>query len=77
MTDDYTDFTVDLAARRVTHRSGAAVTFHEYPSERDWLRTDAVTLENPSLYDGPEFELGRLAKEAAIAGGMKRCKPSS
>lgn len=75
MPDRKSDFTVDLAARRVSHSSGAAATFREYQNEEDWLRTDAVTLHNPSLYDGPEVDLARLAKEAAINAGMKRSKP--
>lgn len=67
------NFTVDLHAREVRHPSGAVVSFYEYRSEADWRASDSVTLHNPDLYSGPAEELGRLAKEAALAAGM-RCQ---
>lgn len=75
MNVDTSGFHVDLAARRVTHVSGAAATFYEYPSEDEWRASDVVTLLNPRLYDGPEVEFARLAKEAALKAGMTRCTP--
>lgn len=70
MLDPGDTFTVDIAAREVRHSSGASVSFYRYTSDDDWRASDVVTLRNPDLYDGPPAELGRLAKEAAVAAGM-------
>jgi len=75
--EDDADFSVDLLHRRVTHKSGASATFHEYQNEEDWLQSDAAMLHNPSLYDGSGFEFARLAKNAAVKAGMKYRKPQS
>ncbi len=75
MCNEKSDFTVDLANRRVTHKSGAEATFYEYPTEEDWRASDVITLVNPSRYDGPQGEFALLAKEAALRAGMKSHKP--
>jgi hypothetical protein len=74
MASAYSDFTVDLKERRVTHKSGAAAEFYEYPAEEDWLKSLPHSY-NDYLYPGPSWEFLRLAKEAALAAGMKHCKP--
>lgn len=69
------DFTVDIGARKVHHKSGAAVSFDEYETESDWLATDVCRVHNPDLFPGPSDEFARGAKEAAIAKGMKCRRP--
>jgi hypothetical protein len=73
-TDDFSDFTVDVPKREVTHKSGASVTFYEYPNEADWLSAGGVS-RNPHLYDGPLSEFVDRARKAAIAAGMTHATP--
>jgi hypothetical protein len=68
---DPTDFTVDLVTREVRHKSGAAVSYYEYPEPADWLSAPGSTL-NGHLFDGP---LDELAKRAALAAGMTHQRP--
>lgn len=70
------DFDVDLLARRVTHRpSKIVVSFYEYLNEDDWQKTDSATLRDNPSWPGDRYELARMAKEVAMARGMKARKP--
>ena len=70
---DPKDLAVDLAAWSVRHSSGAVIKFRSYECEADWLRSDVGTIERGDLFRGPQDELIRGAKQAAIAAGMRYC----
>lgn len=71
------DFEVDLAERQVTHKpSRIVVTFYQYPTDDDWLKSDSVTLRDNPAYRGDRRELARAAKAAALAANMTKQKPA-
>jgi hypothetical protein len=52
------EFDVDLAERRVTHRSsGIWFSFYEYLNEDDWLKSDSVTYRDNSRWEETEIYL--------------------
>jgi len=65
------DFQVDKACRRVTHKSGAQVSFDPHPTEEIWLRSDTCKVRKSSTFDGSYLELASFAKKAALLHGMK------
>lgn len=65
------EWTVDLVARLVRHRSGAEATFYRYLSEEDWLKSDVALCHNPYLFEEGQLEFARRAKEIAVRAGMK------
>jgi hypothetical protein len=75
ITADPRDFTVNLRTREVRHKSGAIVTFFQYPSYTEWRMADSGSIHNPKLFGGSPRELLRTAKEAALAAGMTHRKP--
>ena len=70
------DFDVDLAERRVVHMpSGIEVEFYEYTNEQDWERSGSALLRDNPFWPGDRAEIALMAKEAALAAGMKSRKP--
>jgi hypothetical protein len=69
------DFTVDLASREVRHKSGAVVSFGEYPTQAQWLLSRVGDIRKPDLFKGLHAELLAGAKTAALAAGMTHQKP--
>jgi hypothetical protein len=70
------DFDVDLAERLVRHKpSGIEVSFYEYLSEDDWKKSDSAVLRDNPFWPGNRYEIARIAKEAALAAGMRSHKP--
>ncbi|HEY3910543.1 MAG TPA: hypothetical protein VGM07_11715 [Stellaceae bacterium] len=71
------DFDVDLIERLVRHKpSGIEIEFYEYPNEEDWRRSDSALLRDNPIWPGDRYELACLAKQAAVAAGMKAQKPA-
>ena len=71
------DFDVDLVERMVRHKpSGIEIEFYEYPNEEDWKRSDSALLRDNPIWPGDRYELAGLAKQAAVAAGMKAHKPA-
>ena len=74
ITPDPKDFSVDLSAREVRHKSGAVVSFSEYVSYVDWKTSDSGKIRNADRFEGPDTELLRVAKEVALRSGMTHKK---
>jgi hypothetical protein len=70
------DFDIDLKERLVTHKpSGIEISFYEYTNERDWEISDTAMLRDNPSWPGDRAELARMAKQAAMAAGMRSHKP--
>lgn len=70
------EFDVDLSERLVRHTpSGIEIEFYEYPNEEDWKQSDSALLRDNPIWPGDRYELACLAKQAALAAGMKAHKP--
>jgi len=69
---DLKDFTVDLRARTVTHKSGAYFVFRRYETDAEFIES-IPPVSTPDRFPGSIDDLTIAAKRAAIDADMKHC----